>query len=84
MRVEVRGRVGVARRIEVVGAVERPAVAAATVAATVAQLAASAPRGGAVGGPGARGLAGVPDSRSVLAELARRGLGTQIFDGLSV
>ena len=84
VRVEVRGRVGTTRRIEIAGAVHRPAVAAATVAATVAELATSAPNGRRVGGPGARGLAGVPDARAVLAQLAHRGLPTQIFDGLSV
>ncbi|MFN3218088.1 MAG: Gfo/Idh/MocA family oxidoreductase [Acidimicrobiales bacterium] len=84
VRVEVRGRVGTTRRVEVVGAVQRPAVAAATVAATVAELATAVPHGGRVGGPGARGLAGIPDGRDVLARLAQRGLTTQIFDGLSV
>lgn len=84
VRVEVRGRVGATRRVEVAGAVQRPAVAAATVAATVAELAAAAPGGDHVGGPGARGLAGLPDARRILAQLARRGLTTQVFDGLSI
>lgn len=77
IRVEVRGRRGVARDVTVLGAIDRPAIAAGAVAA----LAAVAVARGEVA-PGARGLAGsglatVP----FLAELARRGVKAAAFVG---
>ena len=77
IRVEVRGRRGVSRDVTVLGAIDRPAIAAGAVVA----LAAVAVARGEVG-PGAHGLAGsglatVP----FLAELARRGVKAAAFVG---
>jgi saccharopine dehydrogenase-like NADP-dependent oxidoreductase len=76
VRVEVRGRRGVARDVTVLGAIDRPAVAAGAVAA----LAALALARGEVA-PGVRGLAGAVESVPFLAELARRGVKAAAFVG---
>jgi hypothetical protein len=76
IRVEVRGRRGVARDVTVLGAIDRPAVAAGAVAA----LAAVAVGRGEVR-PGARGLAGAVEPVPFLAELARRGVKAAAFVG---
>jgi hypothetical protein len=79
IRVELRGRVGIRREIKILGAVERPAVAAAAVAASaaVAIIADTA------GGPGSRGLAAVDDPAAIVRDLARRGVQAQEFEGLT-
>jgi saccharopine dehydrogenase-like NADP-dependent oxidoreductase len=79
IRVELRGRIGGRREIRVLGAVERPAIAAASVVSTaaVAVLTRTA------GGPGVRGLASLPDPTLHLRQLALRGLHAQEFVGLA-
>ena len=65
--------------IRILGAVERPAIGAAAVAAAaVVRL-----LEGDVGGPGARGLAVLPEPSSFLRDLDRRGLHAQEFEGLT-
>lgn len=76
IRVEVRGRRGSGRDVTVLGAIDRPAVAAGAVAA----LAALAVGRGEVA-PGARGLAGAVEPVPFLAELARRGVKAAAFVG---
>lgn len=76
IRVEVRGRRGVARDVSVLGAIDRPAVAAGAVAA----LAALAVGRGECR-PGAGGLAGTVEPVPFLAELARRGVKAAAFVG---
>ena len=73
VRVEVRGTVGGARRAVVLGVSERPALAAAAVAA----VAAAAPGLR----PGAAGLSAVEDPRPLLAALGRRGVHVHRFEG---
>jgi hypothetical protein len=78
VRVEVRGRVGIERRVVVMGAIERPAVAAGAVAATLALHAVTnKPE------PGARGLASLECAGEVLRELASRGVKSFRFEGIS-
>jgi hypothetical protein len=78
VRIEVRGRVGIERRIVVMGAVDRPAVAAGAVAATVAlHTVTSRPE------PGARGLASLEGAAEVLRELAGRGVKPFRFEGFA-
>jgi saccharopine dehydrogenase-like NADP-dependent oxidoreductase len=76
VRVEVRGRRGATRDVTVLGAIDRPAIAAGAVAA----LAALAVARGEVP-PGARGLAGAVEPVPFLAELARRGVKAAAFVG---
>ena len=78
IRVEVRGRRGTTRDVRVLGAMDRPAVAAGAVAAVAAVWAASdrIP-------PGAGGLAGIADSVPFLADLGRRGVRAAVFEGLA-
>ena len=78
VRVELRGRVGVERRVSVFGAVERPAVAAGAMAAavTLEVLRGRFPNGAA-------GLAGVDDTVSMLEALADRGVKPVRFEGIS-
>ena len=76
LRVEVRGRRGAGRDVVVLGAIDRPAVAAGAVAA----LAAVAVARGEVAA-GARGLAGSVEPVPFLAELARRGIKAAAFVG---
>lgn len=76
IRVELRGRVGVEGRVVVLGAVERPAVAAAAVAAstTLHVLAHDV-------APGAYGLAGIASPLSLLRAISDRGVRAMRFEG---
>lgn len=78
VRVELRGRVGIERRVIVMGAAERPAVAAGAVAASaVLHVVAGGAR------VGAYGLAGVADPLALLTDIAGRGLRAMRFEGVS-
>jgi hypothetical protein len=80
VRVEVRGRRGQVRDAHVLGVIDRPAIAAGTVAAVAAVEAAS----GRLSRPGAGGLAAlVPDPLPVLRELWERGVRAAAFEGVS-
>jgi hypothetical protein len=76
VRIEVRGRRGPATDVAVLGAIDRPAVAAGAIAA----LAAAAVARGEVAA-GARGLGDAVSSVPFLAELARRGVKAATFVG---
>ena len=78
IRVELRGQVGVERRVIVLGAVERPAVAAGAVAAstTLHVLMGGLPHG-------AYGLAGLPDPLPLLVDIASRGIRGMRFEGVN-
>lgn len=78
VRVELRGRVGVERRISVFGAVERPAVAAGAMATAVTL---EVLRGRIA--HGAAGLAGVADTVSMLDTLAAQGVKPVRFEGIT-
>lgn len=77
LRVEVRGRRGQARDTVVLGAVDRPAVAAGTVAAVTATWVAS----GRARVNGAAGLATLVEPLPFLQELARAGVRGAVFEG---
>jgi saccharopine dehydrogenase-like NADP-dependent oxidoreductase len=77
IRVEIRGRSDGHSVVRVVGAVERPASAAAAVVASACEALTS----GLVGGPGVRGLAGLADTGNFLRDVLRRGLSVQEFEG---
>lgn len=77
VRVEVRGRRGVARDVIVYGAMDRPAVAAGAVAAIATQWALD----GRLERPGAGGLAELVAPVPFLAELRRRGVRAAVFQG---
>jgi saccharopine dehydrogenase-like NADP-dependent oxidoreductase len=78
VRVEVRGRQGTARAVKVLGAVDRPGVAAGAVAAlTAVQLARPERRF-----LGAAGLAELVDPVPFLRELAHRGVKVAVFGDL--
>jgi saccharopine dehydrogenase-like NADP-dependent oxidoreductase len=77
VRVELRGRRGAARDVAVLGAIDRPAVAAGVVAAVAAVAAAQ----GALVRSGAAGLAELAQPVPFLAELARRGVKAAAFEG---
>ncbi|MBW3557054.1 MAG: Gfo/Idh/MocA family oxidoreductase [Actinobacteria bacterium] len=78
VRVEVRGRRGAATDARVLGALDRPAVAAGAVAAVAAIWAAE----GRLAGPGAGGLAVlVADPVPFLHDLAERGIRAAVFEG---
>ena len=77
LRVEVRGRRGVGRDTVVLGAVDRPAVAAGTVAAVTARWVAS----GRTLVRGAGGLATLVEPLAFLQELARAGVRAAVFEG---
>ncbi len=79
-RVEVFGRRGAARDVAVYGVVERTAVAAGTVLAVTTGLLAGC-GGERVEGPGVHGLAALVTPVPFLAELARRGVRTAVFEG---
>lgn len=80
IRVEVRGRRAGAQDTAVLGAIDRPAVAAGAVAALVAVALAE----GRVPRTGAGGVAELMEDRpAFLAELARRGVKVATFDGAS-
>lgn len=78
IRVELRGRVGLERRVDVFGAIERPAVGAGAMAAAVTLhvLSGRLPAG-------AYGLAGVDDTTALLHTLAARGVKPVRFEGMS-
>jgi len=78
VRVELRGRVGIERRVLVMGAIERPAVAAGAVAActTLHVLAGAA-------APGAYGLAGIADHLTLLRAVGDCGVRPMRFEGMT-
>ncbi len=78
VRVEVRGRVGIERRVVVLGASERPAVAAGAMAATAALRAL---RGHLPAG--AYGVASAPAHLGLLRDVAARGVRLSRFEGVS-
>lgn len=77
IRVEVRGRRGPARDVIVYGAMDRPAVAAGSVAALAARAAAD----GSVARRGAGGLAAFVEPGPFLRELRTRGVRAAVFQG---
>lgn len=79
VRVELRGRVGIERRVSVFGAVERPAAAAAAVAVStsLAVLRGDFPAG-------AYGLAAAADPLPLLNDIADRGVRPLRFEGVSM
>lgn len=77
LRVEVRGRRGAAYDTVVLGAVDRPAVAAGTVAAVTTRWIAD----GRVTTRGAAGLATLVEPVPFLQELARAGVSAAVFEG---
>jgi hypothetical protein len=80
IRVEVRGRRGQVRDAHVLGVIDRPAIAAGTVAA----VAAVAVGTGAIDRSGAGGLAAlVPDPLPFLRDLWERGVRAAAFEGVS-
>jgi hypothetical protein len=79
VRVEVRGTRQGARAVEVLGALDRPAVAAGAVAA----LAALAAVRGDLNRRGAGGLAELADPLPFLGALAERGVKAAVFEGAS-
>ena len=78
VRVELRGARGPQRDVLVYGAMDRPAVAAGTVAAIAAVTLA----GGEARRVGAGGLAELVEPAPFLAELARRGVKAAAFSGI--
>ena len=77
VRIEVRGRRGGQREVEILGAIDRPAVAAGAVAAVAAIWAVN----GRLTRPGSAGLAELVDSPGdFLGELARRGVKAAVFE----
>lgn len=76
LRVEVRGRRGTLHDIVVLGAIDRPAVAAGTVAGLAARWVGE----GRVE-PGAKGLAAAVDPLRFLHELADAGVRAAVFEG---
>lgn len=78
LRVEIRGRHATgATHTEVLGAMDRPAVAGAAVAAVATVWAAQ----GHLRGPGLGGVAGQLEALEFLRELARRGVRAAVFEG---
>jgi hypothetical protein len=77
IRVEMRGRQGQAQGDRVLGAVDRPAVAAGAVAALAAHWTAA----GRLTRTGAGGLASLVDPGPFLAALAERGVRCAVFEG---
>ena len=77
VRVEMRGRQGQATNDRVLGAVDRPAVAAGAVLALAARWAVD----GRLARTGAGGLASLSDPGPFLAALADRGVKAAIFEG---
>ena len=76
LRVEVRGRTGARYETRVLGAMDRPGVAAGAVAAVAALWAAEGRLDA-----GSAGLGAVPDELGLLTELARRGIRAAVFEG---
>jgi hypothetical protein len=79
LRVEVRGRRGSARDEYVLGAIDRPGVAAGAVAAMAAAWVGE----GRLTRPGAGGLAELVEPTPFLASLAERGVKAAVFEGSS-
>jgi hypothetical protein len=79
VRVELRGRRGMSRDIAILGAMDRPGVAAGCVAAVAAVFAGE----GSVHRRGVGGLAELVAPVPFLAELARRGVRAAVFDGIA-
>ena len=80
IRIEVRGRRGQVRDAHVLGVIDRPAIAAGTVAAVAAVAAAT----GSLERTGAGGLAGlVTDPLPLLRDLWERGVRAAAFEGVS-
>jgi hypothetical protein len=77
LRVEVRGQRGNTRDVAVLGAMDRPAVAAGAVAAVAARAAVM----GELRHAGAAGLAELAEPVPFLAELRRRGVRAAVFEG---
>jgi hypothetical protein len=77
LRVEVRGRQGSGRRVEVYGSIDRPTVAAGAVAALACRRVVD----GEVTRRGAGGLAELVDPLPMLTELADRGVKAAVFEG---
>ena len=77
VRVEVRGRIAGVGATVVLGAMDRPAVAAGAVAAVAVHRVLD----GSVARTGAAGLAELLDPRAVLADLAARGVRVAVFEG---
>jgi len=77
LRVEVTGTQGLTRDARVVGAIDRPAVAAGAVAALAARWAVD----GRLSRSGAGGLASLVDPGPFLAVLADRGVKVAVFEG---
>ena len=77
VKVEIRGVRGSAREAVVLGAVDNPA----TAAATVASVAVSRILSGGWDLAGSHGLAATADATPWLAELARRGVKAAVFEG---
>jgi len=75
IRVEVRGRRGISRDVTVLGAMDRPGVAAGAVAALTAQWSAD----GRLRRSGAAGLAELVEPTVFLAELRARGVRAAVF-----
>lgn len=80
VRVEVRGRRGTVRHVAVLGAMDRPGVAAGCVAALAAIWAGK----GELLRTGAAGLGELVEPVPFLAELARRGVRSATFEGVAV
>ncbi len=78
VRIEARGRVGSEQCIVVLGAIDRPAVAAGAVAAAAAVHVVTGPVES-----GANGLAALDRVGGVLGELARRGVSASRFEGFA-
>ena len=76
VRVEVRGRRGTSRDVRVLGAMDRPAVAAGAVAALARPV---GRRGSAATAPVPAGLAELVEPVPFLAELRRRGVRAAVF-----
>ncbi|MGH9244395.1 MAG: Gfo/Idh/MocA family oxidoreductase [Acidimicrobiales bacterium] len=80
VRIEVRGRQGAIRQVQVYGAIDRPGVAAGTVAALACVWSVD----GRLARHGAGGLAELAEAVPMLAELARRGVKAAVFEGVPV
>ena len=78
IRVEVRGWQDEQRHVKVLGAMDRPAVAAGAVAAVAVTSIVT----GSILRPGAAGLAELVEPIPFLTELARRGVRAAVFEGL--
>lgn len=78
VRVELRGRRGTGREVVILGAMDRPGVAAGCVAAVTALWIGT----GRVSRAGAAGLAELVTPAPFLVELARRGVRAAAFDGI--